>query len=38
MMTGAGFNVWIEEQTRFAPFDMASHEAALAEFMAEWLE
>jgi hypothetical protein len=36
MMTSAEFDVWVEEWTRFEPFDMAAHEAAIAAMMAEW--
>lgn len=36
-MTSAEFDVWVEEWTRFEPFDMAAHEAALDVIMAELL-
>ena len=35
-MTSAEFNAWVAEQTRFEPFDMAAHEAAIAALMEEW--
>lgn len=36
MMTSAEFDAWVEEQTRFEPFDMAEHEAAMAKLLEEW--
>jgi hypothetical protein len=35
-MTSAEFDAWVEEWTRFEPFDMAENEAAIAAMMAEW--
>ena len=35
-MTSAEFDAWVAEQTRFEPFDMAAHEAAIAALMEEW--